>query len=221
MSKPKVLVCILTGVERQNWINPDLSMNLVQMARDSRFDVDYFPVRDFRPYEAARNTTIHTARQLNADFLISFDNDNFTRCNPLDIVAEAGADKDIIGLSSGLGADGGGVRYRMYPPDSHGTKSGKFREEPQLCSGVLIIRNRVWKTISRGPWFRWKHAENSELLTPEAGSRAEIEYFCDLARSHGFKLWNYEQAAGHYRTTDITGMVCTLAQLTEQAKAAR
>ena len=87
MSKPKVLVCILTGVERQNWINPDLSMNLVQMARDSRFDVDYFPVRDFRPYEAARNTTIHTARQLNADFLISFDNDNFvTRCNPLDIM---------------------------------------------------------------------------------------------------------------------------------------
>lgn len=218
MNRPRVLVVVLTGTERHFWLNPDLSLNLFRMASDSRFEVCYFPVRDFRPVETARNAAIHAARQIDASWMISFDNDGFAAGNPLDIIAAAGPEQHIIGLPSGLASDGGAQRYRMYPPPDRGLASdGPFREEYRVASGVLMIRNTVWNRIP-APWFRWVHGDN-ELLTPDGpGFRCEIEYFCDLARQHGFKLWGYDQPAGHFRTTDITGMVHTMAQL--QAKEA-
>src|SRR5437870_3805544 len=97
--RPKILVCVLCGTERQNWLNPILAMNLLTMARDSRFDVAFQPVTDYRPWEFARNQTIHLARSMSADWLISFDNDNFTYTNPLDVITAAGADRDVIGLT--------------------------------------------------------------------------------------------------------------------------
>lgn len=51
MSKPKIMVAVLTGAERQNWLNPNLAMNLVTMARDTRFEVYFFPVSDARPWK--------------------------------------------------------------------------------------------------------------------------------------------------------------------------
>jgi hypothetical protein len=39
MSKPRILITVLCGTERGDWLNPDLSMALFQMAKDSRFQV--------------------------------------------------------------------------------------------------------------------------------------------------------------------------------------
>lgn len=78
----KVLITVLSGIERHQWINPNLSLMLFNMARDTRFDVNYGPTRDMRPWEAARNLTIQAARQTSADWLVSFDNDNFPMSNP-------------------------------------------------------------------------------------------------------------------------------------------
>jgi hypothetical protein len=205
-SKPKVLVCFLTGIERHNWINPDLSLNLIRMVKDSRFDVNYFPVRDCRPWESARNMTIVAARQINADWLISFDNDNFVpgEFNPLDIIAAAGEDKHVIGLQSGVG---NGEEYKIFPYTNHGAADGPFREEECVGGGVLMVRKTVWQKIKRGPWFRWQHVD-SETLAPAPGVRGEDGYFCHLARQHGFKVWTHQHLAGHYRTVDLTGMVC-------------
>jgi hypothetical protein len=211
-SKPKVLVCVLTGIERHNWVNPDLVLNLISMARDSRFDVNFFPVRDCRPWEGARNMTIVAARQIKADWLVSFDNDNFYTGpgTPLDIIAAAGEDKHIIGLSYGLGADDG--NYRLFPSDGHGACDGPFRQEQCIGGGLMMIRNTVWKTIPKGPWFRWIHAE-SETLAPVNGvTRGEDAAFCELATRRGLKIWSYQQPAGHYRTVDLTGMVRAVAR---------
>ena len=166
MSKPKVLVSILTGVERQNWINPDLSINLVQMARDSRFTVNYFPVRDARPWDTARNITVRMARELNVDWILSFDNDNFMQCNPLDIIAAAGKDKHVIGVDYGGGSCTGIITqndgrhgYAMFshmsPPVPNGAIDGPFKEVNHVPGGVLMIRNTVWQQIP-GPWFVWQ-----------------------------------------------------------------
>lgn len=44
-------------------------------------------------------------------------------------------------------------------------------------------------------------------------------YFCGLVREDGFKVWTHTtMLAGHYRTTDITGLVCTLAKLTNSKR---
>jgi hypothetical protein len=210
--KPKVLVCVLTGVERHNWISPDLSLNLIRMVKDMRFDVNYFPVRDCRPWESARNMTITAARQINADWLLSFDNDNFVpgQFNPLDIIAAAGEDKHVIGLPYGIGNT---EEYTIFPNTAHGACDGPFREEVSVAGGVLMVRNSVWQKIRRGPWFRWQHVE-SETLAPAPGVFGEDVFFCQLVRQHGMKVWSYQpQAAGHYRTTDLTGMVCSMSQL--------
>jgi len=211
-AKPKVLVCVLTGVERHNWINPALSGHLMRMARDTRFDVDYFPVQDCRPVESARNMTVSAARQLNADWLLSFDNDNFLpgQVNPLDIIAAAGEDKHVIGLSYGVGNT---EEYKIFPAANHHSTDGAFREVECVGGGVLMVRNTVWQRIKKGPWFRWQHVE-SETLAPAPGVRGEDGYFCHLVRQHGIKVWTHrEMLAGHYRTTDLTGMVCTMSQL--------
>lgn len=99
-NKPKVLLAILTGIERHNWVNPELSANLFNMAKDPRFDVVYYPVCDARPWEAARNLTILAAKQTNADWLLSMDNDGFypnRPHTPLDIIAQAGEKQRVIG----------------------------------------------------------------------------------------------------------------------------
>ncbi len=216
-AKPKILVCVLTGIERHNWINSDLMLNLIAMARDQRFDVSFYPVRDCRPWEGARNMTVQAAKQINAEWLISFDNDNFYPGSgtPLDVIAAAGADKHVIGLPSAFCADGG---YRMIPYKDHGPRDGQFRQESAVGGSCLMIRNTVWKTIPKGPYFRWVHAESETLAPVEGVTLPEDIYFCELVKKHGFKVWSHERLAGHYRTTDITGLVCTLSQMGQKPR---
>ena len=219
MSKPKVLLAILTGIERHNWVNPELSVNLFNMARDPRFDVVYYPVFDARPWEAARNLTILAAKQVNADWLLSLDNDNFfgpRPHTPLDVIAAAKENQHVIGLTCGVGCPDS---YALFPETRAGKADGAFREVDYVGGATLIVRKTVWQEIPQGPWFRWHHAPNNEVLSPSKGACGEDVYFCQLVRQHGFKVWTHrEQLAGHYRTTDITGMVHTMAQLTEAAK---
>lgn len=220
MSKPKILCAVLTGIERTNWINPDLSLALITMARDPRFDFNYYPVRDCRPFETARNMTIKAAKQIAADWLISFDNDNYPMCNPLDVIAEAGPEqRGVIGLTYAIGNLEQG--YRMYPDAAHGAVRGSFREEDSVAGGCLMIHRTIWEQI-KAPWFKWQHAPDSETLAPENGRTCgEDVYFCRLAREHGFKIWTHRNIAAHYRTTNLTAISCTLAQLSQQAQAAQ
>jgi hypothetical protein len=211
--KPKVLVCVLTGLERTNWINPELSINLIRMLKDTRFEVNYYPVKDCRPVESARNMSIVAARQIDADWLVSFDNDNFVPGpgNPLDIITEAGNEQHVIGLPYAVGNTEG---YRMVPDEKQGGQvNGLFQEQDIIAGGVLLVRKNVWQTIKTGPWFRWQHAD-TESLMPAPGVCGEDIYFCRLVRRHGLRVWTHTRRyAGHYRTTDITGMVCTMAQM--------
>jgi hypothetical protein len=113
MSKPKVLVCLLTGIERQNWINPDLALLLFNMGRDSRFDVVVAAIKDATPHEVARNRTIQ--RDHNFDWLVSFDNDNYMPAGtPLDVIASAGDQQSVIGLTYGVKARES--EYFLFPP---------------------------------------------------------------------------------------------------------
>ena len=210
-AKSKILLAVLTGVERQNWINPDLTLTIIKMVRDPRFEVAFFPVTDIRPWECARNKTIQAARQIGAEWLISFDNDNFVEGNgnPLDIIASAGPEQHVIGLTYGVSK--GDRSFELFPCAS-GATDGAFRETESVAGGVLMVRNTVWQNIPRGPWFRWQHADN-ELLELDASTCGEDVYFCRLVRQHGMRVWTHEQMAGHYRSVDLTGMVCSLDQI--------
>jgi hypothetical protein len=216
MGKQRVLITILTGVERGSWLNPDLSLNLFQMARDSRFQVSYQPVRDKRPWDVARNHCVDLARKAAADWLLSLDNDNFVWGNPLDLLVAADKDMHVLG-SDYAGGSCAGINNRneshgyqmfsrMSPPIPNAICDGRFQEVNHLPGGVLAIRSTIWETIP-GPWFVWERG-GGELLT--GGGCNEDIYFSNLCRRYGFKLWRYEQPAGHYKTTDATALALTL-----------
>jgi hypothetical protein len=218
MNKPKVLVTLLTGIERQNWINPELTLMLFDMGRDPRFDVRVALIKDCRPFEVARNNTIKLARDNNFDYLVSFDNDVFLPVGgptPLDVIAAAGDDQSVIGLTCGIKSEENG--YRLHPPlGSAGRCDGAFREVPNVGGGCLIVSRKVWKKIPRGPWFVWDTTggDAETLDISRSGLMSEDNYFCRLVRQRGFTVWTHTQIlASHYRSVDLTTMVCTMAQM--------
>jgi hypothetical protein len=101
-AKPHVLITVLCGIERQNWINPQLCTQLINMNRDSRFTVETEWMVDARPIYYARNVCVSQARAQQADWNIQIDNDMMLPFNPLDILQEATARQDIISLSAGV-----------------------------------------------------------------------------------------------------------------------
>jgi hypothetical protein len=215
MSKPKVLVCLLTGTERSDWINPELVYTLIAMSHDPRFHVEITAVKGARPFDMARNQTVKFAREKKVDWLVSLDNDNWTKgFTPLDIIAAAGPRQHVIGLRYGTAQDGG---YGMFPSSNpNPVTDGPFEEVQSVAGGVLMVNRAVWEKISRGPWFKWQHGKNETLDNSNGGGYGEDLAFCHLVRSHGFKVWTHSQApAGHYKTIDATGMVHTLALLAQ------
>jgi hypothetical protein len=199
MNKQKVLLAVLCGLERTNWINPNLSVNLWQMAHDARFETYYAPVTDQRPFEFARNGALQAAQRMGVDWLLSIDNDNFIQSNPLDLIAAANTQQNVIGVASAIGA--ATQNYKLFPEQRSCVTDGPFVEVPAVGGAVLCVHKSVWQKIPRGPWFKYVAADD-ELCTPLHG---EDVFFCRLVREHGMRVWTHSTLlAGHYRTTDIT-----------------
>ena len=203
-SKPKVLVCVLTGMERHTWLNPDLSAVLFRMATDSRFEVNYFPIKDARPVESARNMSIAVAKQMQVDWLVSIDNDNSPLCNPLDIIAQA-RDKQIIGLTSGVYSPAGNG-LAMCPPERI-AMDGDFAEVLHVGGACLMIHKSVWQKMSKGPYFRTVIPYDKDGKFQDGGIVGEDAFFCRAARAHGIKVWTHRNQAAHFRTADLTGFI--------------
>lgn len=203
--KPKVLVALPCGMERTNWLNPELVLTLITMGRDVRFECEFLTIRDFRPFHYARNWAMKVARDGDYQFCVQIDNDQILHTNPLDIIAGAPAEANIIGVRSGLtkGADAVG----FFPEQEPRTM---FDEVLEVGGSCLIIRNTVWHRIPKGPWFAWATKENSELLECVGG---EDQVFCQNARRHGLRVFLHGgPALGHLHTRDVTAIASTMAQ---------
>jgi hypothetical protein len=202
--KPKVLACVLTGIERTSWLNPELTQSLLAMSKDQRFDFNYFPLKDARPVEHARNISVDVAKQMDADWLISFDNDNFPIGNSLDVIAAARDDKRVIGLTYAVyNAQGIG----LCPPN-RGPVDGDFSEVAHVGGGCLMVHRSVWQKL-KPPYFRCvlPNSYGDSLAPKHADAIGEDVYFCNKVREHGFKVWTHKTVfAGHYRTIDLTGI---------------
>jgi len=170
---------------------------LFQMQRDPRFDCCLFPVQDIRPFELARNVSIETARKANADWLVSFDNDNFMYGynTPLDALAIA-RDRRIISFPCGFLLNG---QAHMF---EHGES---FTEASSIGTGIIAIHRKVWETIP-APWFK-RVLPDFETVSKTgevpSGCGEEI-FFQKRAREYGFKLWAAPFLCGHFKTVDLT-----------------
>lgn len=177
----RILVCILCGSERHQWINPRLSTWLVQMGRDRRYNVDFQWIADSQRVEYARNLAVDAARKGNYDGLITLDNDICPQFNPLDLVGMAG---DVVTTGTGFHLDQG----------------TRVAHENVCC---CLIRSCVWQKIP-APWFVWTNG-NDELLSPAGGVGEDI-FFLRLCESNGFKIHTAPALASHFHTCDITAV---------------
>jgi hypothetical protein len=199
MSKPRVLVCVPCGAERDRWINPLLFESLLTMPLDGRYAAFIEIAYGANSYETARNACIKRARDTGAEWLVMIDNDMILLGNFDDILLQTIATgKAVVGLPSAspmLHRD-----VRALTPQDDGLRDGDFQQTEHVGAAVLIVSSEVWRAIPRGPWFRWL-TNDDELRTMKTG---EDYAFCELVREHGLTVWSHRSMAGHLKTTDIT-----------------
>ena len=208
--KPSVLVCVLCGPERHQWINPRLSTALVQMSHDSRFRVMLDWIFDAHPVDYARNLCVDKARSFKSNWLLMLDNDNLPTGNPLDMIATAPAGAEIIGSNYGFVVEperrsASSSSYALI--NNGGTEAnGDFLEVPFggfVGGGQLAIRSSVWEKL-KAPWFKWVNGDD-ELLSPKNGHGEDV-YFCRYAQAHGITVWTHKRLIGHMKNVDVTAL---------------
>ncbi len=194
--RPRILVAPLCGTERDGWVNPELSIKLIEMVKDPRFDVTVQPIVDIRPFEHARNLAVVRARDGGFDWCFQIDNDISFQRNPLDWLRSG---KDVIAQayfryegSSGIQMD---IRGEIYAKDSEG-----FAHVEAVGTGAMMISSKVWHVIPHGPWFRHLTNEESELADYKL---AESFYFCKFIAQHGLKVWCPPEGALHFHTAEL------------------
>jgi hypothetical protein len=196
--KPKVLLCVLCGRERDSWINPALFRSLLRL-QDKRFDVEIRLAYDRKPHEHARNFAMTMAKAPGVTHLVQVDNDMVLPGNFRDVLHEViSSGKHVVGLKAGALNDDGS--FRMLSCHDNGVVDGNFRRTGVVGGGVLIISSDVWRKIPKGPWFRWLVNED-EWTTRKM---SEDVYFCEMVQAHGLEVWTHKQAAGHLKTMDLT-----------------
>jgi len=199
MNKPKVLITPLCGLERGQWLNPTLAVSLATMKCDPRFDVEIQLALGLSPVDYARNTCVAAAREKQVTWLLMVDADQTLPQNPLDVLAEASPQIDAVGLACGISLDNG-RSFHLNCNFLPGVSDGNFMGVSKIGTGVMALRDSVWRTLPRGPWFVTERADD-ELLTV---TKSEDIHFCEIARACGLKLWAHRAGAGHLKTTDLT-----------------
>jgi|HubBroStandDraft_2_1064218.scaffolds.fasta_scaffold222286_2 hypothetical protein len=210
MSKPNVIVYVLTGIERHDWLSPWLCIALLRLQQDSRFDLSiHMADHPFR-VEHARNMCVADARERGAAAMCMIDNDNVPPYNFGDILHDAiSTRKAVVMLSYGVFLHGAGGPEII--PGDNGPKEGNFRVTGCAGTGVTILSSEVWRVLPRGPWFKWL-TNDDEMQSRQLG---EDYYFCELVQQHGMKVWTHHYArAGHLKTWNVTGMAALRKPLT-------
>lgn len=75
---PHIMACVFTGRERQGWVAPGLTLELMRMAFGSgqHYRLTYSPIDGFHPISAARNHCVENIfLKSDADILLMIDND--------------------------------------------------------------------------------------------------------------------------------------------------
>jgi hypothetical protein len=206
--KVKVLVAVLCGNERNNWINPALCENLLAMAADRRYEVKVSMILNKFPVHHARNFAVVKAREHAAHWLLLVDCDQAFSVSPLDVLSAAGMDKPVIGFPTSMGqdvflTDGKLFRPNVWPEPRNKIKTdGQFYTCFRIGAGALLIHHSVWESIP-GPWFLWESNESSELAEV-AKDGSEDLYFCRLLQKHGIDVWAHAAMLYHFKSCECT-----------------
>lgn len=182
----KILIFLLTGFERQGWLNPGLVARLLAMQTQGYMVQIQFA---FSPFSVtyARNHACNAALETGANWLVQIDNDICPPANFLDVIPQAEhAAVSIVGLPC-MTVHPDGIRpvYKKLPQES----TNGFAAVDWIGAGCLFVKTDALKSIPR-PWF----------LADERGMK-EDSYFCKKAQAAGIQVYTNEAfPADHLRT---------------------
>ena len=168
MSKPRVLICVLSSLERSGWINPFLMQNLLTIARDMGFNVAIEPVIDKCPVDFARYFCVVMARERHADSLLMIDADQsfWPGYNALDIAGGGGKRGNCVRGYEGFRVERLQRGENPIEPNFDSMEGirndGEFFTVSHIGTGAMFIRRHICELIP-GPWFFWRYKEGSEL----------------------------------------------------------
>jgi hypothetical protein len=200
-TKPRVMVAVLTGTERQHWVCPGLVRSLLQMAADTRYSVHIEMLYALTPTDYARNTAVKKAVAGAFDWLLMIDNDVSPNADPLSLIGKAPESADVITLAYGLVF---GDKFTVVADPIPGATSGEFCGVRSVGTGIMALRKTVWEKIPR-QWFKIVSDENSDVYKPLF---SEDIYFCNLARQNGLNIFIHQSAnASHWHSVDLTKLV--------------
>ena len=204
---PHVMVTVLSGHERRDWLHPYLSAAIMKAAFDPRIGMTYTPIHAIHPVDAARNVAVEeNFLPSSAEYLVMFDNDIVPPMNWLDAVLTMPEDCDIAilpywvwgpkqftVLCFGRWEDG-----QMIQPEPGTVKPG-WNEGGAGGTGAMIIRRRVFESgkLER-PFFKIiSDAYRGQVMSEDV-------YFTGRCTEAGFKVYtNTNYPCSHHRTVDL------------------
>lgn len=198
--KPKALVVVLCGSERNAWIVPGLSQRLLETQHATNADVGVTYAYDIAPVTAARNWCCAKALEANVDFLVMVDCDQVPPANFVErVIGEINERPEIsIAVLPSWMYGGLGPCLNVVPLIANPTKGqvatylsperiqAGWREIGAGGAGVIFIRARVLKVMDH-PWFRfgpeaWDKMERGAMTGPNEDfdfvTRARDQYYC-------------------------------------------
>jgi len=228
MNRKKVLVYVLCGPERYQWVAPDLMLRLIEAVHLRDIDVVVGTVYGVYGYDAARNRAVEWFLESDADWLCMIDNDtvppddfiprvlDFTRnCAQADIVPlpyyiRPRVNVDGLLLCTGLRHPTEPNTYTLPFQIPH-----EWREIDVGGGGCMFIRRGVLTKMEK-PWFRIPETARLEHL--QTGACEDFD-FCTRAQAAGFHLFTHGGLeCAHLHTVDVSAVAkATVARRQEDA----
>ena len=201
-----VVVTVLCGRERSDWINPALMMRLLECVRDgvqSRRPVAVDSKCGVRPVERARNEIAQEfLGSPTAKWLIMLDNDIIPPANFLKLIDEAETEgKFLFGVPCPMLKEVG-ITWNVGIKTNDDLKCGGFTTLPPgwtkcdfLGGAFLCIRRPVLEAI-KSDWFN------------PVPPKSEDFAFTERARNAGFQPWfNGSYQCDHIHTVSLLEMM--------------
>lgn len=219
MKKSSVLICTLTGQERDGWLHPKLGAFLTQCAlaaaRGER-QIQTLRLEGYRPHDFARNVGANSfLEKSQLDWLCMLDNDSVPCDGLLKIIDWAAPDADVVVpkfycLTGNSKPDQVKLElgWKLLPGTSIG--SG-WTEIEGAASHCMFIRRRVFEKLAK-PYFNFVYRDDGTVL------EGEDLTFCAKARAAGFKIFGYEGAEVDHVKSFSLSLLARIAGLAKPAQ---
>ena len=175
MSKPKILVSLLSSTERTGWINPELVSMLLRMSHDARFAVAVVNVKDARPFEVHAITQSNLRVTIRSMACLFRQRQLYASRHSAGCYCGWSPQQSVIGLTCGIPKRPG---YCLYPPREHVTTTeGHSRKWSPLVAGYSWSTGKCGRKFlpARGSvgstertWKHWTRAAASDGMTYSA-----------------------------------------------------